>query len=76
MADVKIPDGVPEINHSYFPSISYYFHIPIIFDYLDFHCPTEVMAVGTIIFLVRVEEHFFSNIVVNFLGVQVHIRQI
>jgi hypothetical protein len=33
-----------------FPSISYYFRIPIIFDFLDFHCPTEVMAVRTIIF--------------------------
>ena len=42
-----------------FLSISYYFHIPIIFDYLDIHCPTEVMAVGTIIFPVRVEEQFF-----------------
>jgi hypothetical protein len=42
----------------HFPSISYYFHIPIIFDYLDFHCPTEV-AVGTIIFPVRVEQFFF-----------------
>ena len=42
-----------------FPSISYYFHIPIIFDYLDIHCPTEVMAVGTIIFPVRVGTIFF-----------------
>ena len=24
-----------------FPSISYYFYIPKIFDYLKFHCPTE-----------------------------------
>ena len=42
-----------------FPSISYYFHIPIIFDFLDIHCPTEVMAVGTIIFPVRVGTIFF-----------------
>ena len=32
--------------------------------YLDFHCPTE-MAVGTMIFPVRVEEQLFSNIVLN-----------
>ena len=24
---------------AHFPSISYYFHIPKFFDYLDFHCP-------------------------------------
>ena len=30
--------------------------MPIIFDYLNIHCPTEVMPVGTIIFPVRVEE--------------------
>jgi hypothetical protein len=50
-----------------FPSISYYFHIPIIFDYLDIHCPTEVMAVGTIIFPVRVEEQFFFQYWLEFL---------
>ena len=48
-----------EVRKKYFPSVSYYFHIPIIFDYLDIHCPTEVMAVGTIIFPVRVEEQIF-----------------
>jgi hypothetical protein len=50
-----------------FPSISYYFHIPIIFDYLDIHCPTEVMSVGTIIFPVRVEEQFFFQYGLQFL---------
>ena len=26
-------------DNQYFLSISYYFHIPKIFDYLEFHCP-------------------------------------
>ena len=50
-----------------FPSISDYFHIPIIFDYLDFHCPTEVLAVGTIIFPVRVGEQFFFQYGLEFI---------
>ena len=33
-------------EHEYFPSISYYFHIPIIFDFLDFHCP-NLEKIGT-----------------------------
>ena len=62
-----------------FPSISYYFHIPIIFDYLDIHCPTEVLAVGTIIFPVRVGEQFFFQYGLEFIEsfqLQVLIRQI
>ena len=31
--------SVIEIGNTFFPSISYYFHIPKIFDYLEFHCP-------------------------------------
>ena len=50
-----------------FPSISYHFRIPIIFDYLDFHCPTEVLAVGTIIFPVRVGEQFFFQYGLEFI---------
>ena len=42
-----------------FPSISYHFRIPIIFDYLEFHCPTEVLAVGTIFF--PGEQFFFPT---------------
>ena len=63
-----------------FPSISYYFHIPIIFDYLNIHCPAEVMAVGTINFPVRVGEHFFFQYGLEFIEIlsilQVLIRQI
>ena len=28
-----------KLEKYFFPSISYYFHIPKIFDYLEFHCP-------------------------------------
>ena len=48
-----------------FPSISNYFRIPIIFNFLDFHCPT-VLAVGTIFFLTL--EHFFSNMDLNYVS--------
>ena len=34
---------------------------------MDIHCPTEVMAVGTIIFPVRVEEQFFFQYGLQFL---------
>ena len=30
----------------HFPSISDYFHVAIIFDYFDFHCPTTSNSVG------------------------------
>ena len=30
-----------QVKKKTFPSISYYFYIPKIFDYLEFHCPTE-----------------------------------
>ena len=43
----------------FFPSISDYFHIPIIFDFLDFHCPFEVFNWNNFFFLTL--EHFFSN---------------
>ena len=48
-----------------FPSISDYFHIPIIFDYLDIHCPTDVMTVGTIFF--PWEQFFFQYGLLQFL---------
>ena len=45
-----------------FPSISYYFYIPIIFDYLEFHCPTEAMKLGQFFFH---ENNLFSNMDLN-----------
>ena len=61
---ISLSQNVFFLNHQFgninFPSISYYFHIPIIFDYLDIHCPTEVMAVGTMIFPVG-EQFFFPT---------------
>ena len=49
----------PNLNHTMFSDFSFTFLNPNSFEYLDIHCPTEVMAVGTIIFLVRIQEHFF-----------------
>ena len=46
------------ISKSYFPSISDYFYIPIIFDYLDIHCPTVLWQLGQLFFH---ENNFFSN---------------
>ena len=46
---------------------------------MDIHCPTEVMAVGTIIFPVRVGEQFFFQYGLEFIEsfqLQVLIRQI
>ena len=37
-------------NKKSFPSISDYFHISIIFDYLDFHCNFEVLQLGQLFF--------------------------
>ena len=44
-----------------FLSISYHFHTSKFFDYLDFHCPTRVLAVGATIFPVRVGKFFWPR---------------
>ena len=35
-----------QAQNYFFPSISYYFQIPIIFDFFDFHCP-NLEKIGT-----------------------------
>ena len=62
-------NGIKKIwKKNCFPSISDYFHIPIIFDYFNILCPTEAMTVGTIFFPVRVEEQFFFQYGLECLG--------
>ena len=50
------------LEQSHFPSISDYFYIPIIFDYLHIHCPTVLWQLGQFFFH---ENNFFSNMVLN-----------
>ena len=50
-----------------FSDFSFTFLNPNSFEYLDIQCPTEVMAVGTIIFLVRIQKHFFFQYYREFL---------